>query len=606
MRPFGEKRLNANGKVLSREDFVLFPEFTDRTPNPEKAAKKIAEAESYLEQPIPALPLSLYREFHVMGNRSNYEANFFKRRSMMNALAIAEGLEKKGRFTEKLADVVWAVLEESTWVIPAHLYTYPYQRGDGVCPVIGEETLHGIDLFSATTASALTYVKLYASEALDAISKTIMMRVEHEIKQRIIKPYLQCPFWWTGENGNKINNWAPWITSNVLFAVAIFEGDMNIRERVVNRSIATVDNFVNSYQPDGGCDEGPGYWSAAGASLLDCLEMLDDISAGQLTVYDTEIIRNIGDYIYKVNLHDNYFANFGDSGPKQNHSANLLIRYGKKCGSEFLVAFGRRMAVRPSLGVDHTFGYRGLKNLHEPIYEYESCDMPTVATLPNLMIMTAREYPDSGKGFCLAAKGGHNAESHNHNDCGNFIVYYDGKPVLIDVGVGTYTKQTFSADRYKLWFMQSGYHNLPAFDGVDQMQGRKFEAKLTELCEEKKLMAVDLTSAYPAEAGIESYTRVSQLTEGRVTVTDSFRYKTEGEHKTVFNLMTHVEPKLLDNCTIELAEGRRLTYDGRLSAEVEAFVSEGLNSTNSWGTPTLYRIKLTSTESAGEYTVTVV
>ena len=606
MRPFGEKRLNANGKVLSREDFVLFPEFTDRTPNPEKAAKKIAEAESYLEQPIPALPLSLYREFHVMGNRSNFEACFFKRRNMMNALAIAEGLEKKGRFTEKLADVVWAVLEESTWVIPAHLYTYPYQRGDGVCPVIGEETLHGIDLFSATTASALTYVKLYAAEALDAISKTIMMRVEHEINQRIIKPYLQCPFWWTGENGNKINNWAPWITSNVLFAVAIFEGDMNIRERVVNRSIATVDNFVNSYQPDGGCDEGPGYWSAAGASLLDCLEMLDDISAGQLTVYDTEIIRNIGDYIYKVNLHDNYFANFGDSGPKQNHSANLLIRYGKKCGSEFLVAFGKRMAVRPSLGVDHTFGYRGLKNLHEPIYEYESCDMPTVATLPNLMIMTAREYPDSGKGFCLAAKGGHNAESHNHNDCGNFIVYYDGKPVLIDVGVGTYTKQTFSADRYKLWFMQSGYHNLPAFDGVDQMQGRKFEAKLIELCEEKKLMAVDLTSAYPAEAGIESYTRVSQLTEGRVTVTDSFRYKTEGEHKTVFNLMTHVEPKLLDNCTIELAEGRRLTYDTRLCAEVEAFVSEGLNSTNSWGTPTLYRIKLTSTESAGEYTVTVV
>ena len=91
-----------------------------------------------------------------------------------------------------------------------------------------------------------------------------------------------------------------------------------------------------------------------------------------------------------------------------------------------------------------------------------------------------------------------------------------------------------------------------------------------------------------------------------MTVTDSFRYKTEGEHKTVFNLMTHIEPKLLDNCTIELAEGRRLTYDGRLSAEVEAFVSEGLNSTSSWGTPTLYRIKLTSTESAGEYTVTVI
>ena len=31
----------------------------------------------------------------------------------------------------------------------------------------------------------------------------------------------------------------------------------------------------------------------------------------------------------------------------------------------------------------------------------------------------------------LAAKAGHNAESHNHNDIGNFVVYVDGKPVLV-------------------------------------------------------------------------------------------------------------------------------------------------------------------------------
>src|SRR2546430_9673482 len=39
-----------------------------------------------------------------------------------------------------------------------------------------------------------------------------------------------------------------------------------------------------------------------------------------------------------------------------------------------------------------------------------------------------------------SAWGGHNAQSHNHNDVGNFIVYGDGRPVLIDLGVETYSE----------------------------------------------------------------------------------------------------------------------------------------------------------------------
>ena len=53
--------------------------------------------------------------------------------------------------------------------------------------------------------------------------------------------------------------------------------------------------------------------------------------------------------------------------------------------------------------------------------------------------MAARSSQGSERGFYVAAKGGHNAESHNHNDVGSFIVYADGYPALIDVGVEAYT-----------------------------------------------------------------------------------------------------------------------------------------------------------------------
>lgn len=85
-------------------------------------------------------------------------------------------------------------------------------------------------------------------------------------------------------------------------------------------------------------------------------------------------------------------------------------------------------------------------------------------------------FPTGSEGLYLAAKGGHNAESHNHNDVGNFIVYADGYPAISDVGVETYTAKTFSAQRYDIWTMQSAFHNLPIINGFMQKNGGNFKA----------------------------------------------------------------------------------------------------------------------------------
>jgi len=53
--------------------------------------------------------------------------------------------------------------------------------------------------------------------------------------------------------------------------------------------------------------------------------------------------------------------------------------------------------------------------------------------------MGARENEGSSKGFYFSAMGGHNDESHNHNDVGTSILIYNGNPVLVDVGSGAYT-----------------------------------------------------------------------------------------------------------------------------------------------------------------------
>jgi hypothetical protein len=137
--------------------------------------------------------------------------------------------------------------------------------------------------------------------------------------------------------------------------------------------------------------------------------------------------------------------------------------------------------------------------------------------LPGLQIMAARSHPDSDADLYFAAKGGHNAESHNHNDVGNFIVYADGRPLLIDIGVETYTAKTFSSNRYDIWTMQSQYHNLPTINGVQQKDGKEYHAENQRFSSSPKqvVYSLDIAKAYPPEASVVSWNREFILDRGK-------------------------------------------------------------------------------------------
>jgi hypothetical protein len=123
--------------------------------------------------------------------------------------------------------------------------------------------------------------------------------------------------------------------------------------------------------------------------------------------------------------------------------------------------------------------------------------------------MAARERPGSTAGLYVAAWGGHNAQSHNHNDVGNVIVYADGQPVLIDVGAPEYTSKTFSPRRYEIWTMQSAWHTLPVVNGVDQRDGAAFRARDVAFTPGRDTVrfSLDLAPAYPVEAKLTRWRR---------------------------------------------------------------------------------------------------
>jgi hypothetical protein len=309
-----------------------------------------------------------------------------------------------------------------------------------------------------------------------------------------------------------------------------------------------LDEFLNPYPNDGGCDEGPSYWGAAAASLYDNISLMNLATNNAFDfVYEDEKVKNMGKFIYRAQISDKYFLNFADADPQPGMSASMIYRYGKDIGDADMMKFGAyyRESGSGSLPRFHYF-----RNLFELFIqeEYQNAEqglpLPKDVWLPDIQVMAARDSEGTTDGFFLAAKGGHNDESHNHNDIGNYVVYYDGLPLLIDVGRGTYTRKTFSDERYTIWYNRSDYHNLPTINKNTQLPGARYKAENVKYDEKKNaaVMSLDMASAYPEGTGVSQWNRTLTLNRGKnVLVRDDFQLDKAGD--IVQHLMTIYPPE---------------------------------------------------------------
>jgi hypothetical protein len=505
----------------------------------------VAEAQKQLGVSWGSIPASITLRFVRDGNRSEYDRMSGDRRQRLATLVMAEVFENRGRFLDEIANGIWAISEQTFWGSTAHL---GLQKAGSGLPDAREPV---VELFAAETAALFAWTDYLLGARLDSVSPRVRERIRYEVDRRVLTPALERDdFWWMGFGPRKnVNNWNPWINSNWLASVLILERDSARRARAVYKIVRSLDNFLNIYPADGGCDEGPGYWGRAGASLFESLELLRDATGGKVDVYDAPLVRNIGQYIYRAYIKDDYFVNMGDAAARLTPDAELIYRYGKQIEDPVMQGFGAFLRRRQAANTYNSSLGRAIPALllSTEIANAKSIE-PLLAEvwLPELQLMAARSIPNSAQGFYVAAVGGHNAQSHNHNDVGNFVVYADGQPVLIDVGVETYTAKTFSPRRYEIWTMQSAFHNLPTINGVMQKDGLEYRAgdvRFSRDANEVRL-SLDLAKAYPAAAHVQSWRRTVTLKrrQGEVDVQEEFVLE-QANGPVELNLMT---PLLVD------------------------------------------------------------
>ena len=533
-----------NNKV-SDFDFStkLFPSASDRAFWENKYDEEyIKQGEAFLNYSWPHILATDFMAFKTEGNRLKQEDPFFERRYALFTLVKAEIFEYKGRFLPDILNGIFLICEETYWGVSAHfLAYYGTDAIDKTYYNIPHSNNDYIDLFAAETGSMIAIIYYMLHDELQKFCPEILEYMEIELDRRIIKPYLKhTDVWWMGYD-HEVNNWNPWIISNMLTVFLILENDKQVLHKAIEKMLFEINNIYIRYPFDGGCDEGASYWTVSGAMIFEFCEQLYVATDGKINFFNDEKLRNIFMFDYNAYIGDGTFINFADGVLQVKGMQTLFYMIGKRLNDERMISLASEMCrIDRKVPLRET---KARKEIYNAIYKNEISSDIVFKHEPEILLKDLQVCSRRSDKWFLAFKGGHNDEGHNHNDIGNVIVCYDNRAVLCDAGCGIYTRQTFGAERYTIWTMRSDWHNLPVINGQVQKNGRNFCADGFDNSK------ISFAKAYPAQADVNSAVRNIDISQDGIEITDEFEFA-KAKNTVSENFITPCSVKIDGNVAI--------------------------------------------------------
>ena len=514
----------------------------------ELTIQAVAEA----DQALPALTDELYADFCKTGARLPFEKVYSERRRRLGRDAMAALLGDSHTRTRVLPSFLRDledVMDESSWSLPAHVWTQP----------TGKDPMT-IDLAAAETANTLAeLVAVFAG----IIPTHLEQRIRSRLRTQFFENYLnrQPAFHWSALP----MNWNAVCHQGVLGAALAIEQDHDLVARLIFRAARALPIFISGFGNDGSTSEGPGYWSYGFGWFAELNAQLEHRTDGQFSFLEGDPkIARIARFGPLTTFSNGHFVNFADSPRDGVLSASLLAYLGQRLSDPLLVNEGMRLYRRVmDTGLDphHRGGFFTLSRLALRTPHPGALDAASDSVLPDVFFEDYGAVVVRGTDLCghfieFAAKGGHNAEHHNHNDCGSFILNVNGSPAVIEIGAPEYVGDYFSRNetRYTFLAARSSGHSVPLVNDFEQLAGAEFAASVREcvLDRDSSKFTVDLTRCYPDEAGCQSLIRnfAFDKRNGSIEVSDAFVLDHPGVVDSIIICETPVLPATGDEVTI--------------------------------------------------------
>ncbi len=445
--------------------------------------------------PISILRWSDFKAFERSGSRQ-YDTPFQERYRRLDHTASALLLGDDSQL-DNLHDLIWAICEQTQWWLSAHVFVAP------------------IDLCVAMTAEVFGLLDAAFGSRLDP---EVRNRMTREVQTRVLTPYLEQNFFWSDTE----SNWNAVCHAGVGVGALAFEKDPVRLDAIFDKILHGLPHFRDGFTDDGGCSEGPGYWRYGMYHFATLAFALHHFTRGEINLASDPKWTHVASYPVAVTTAPGRDLTFSDTtdahAPFALSTASMLHTL---TGVTDLFALCEQRDGKP---VARTL--LDLLTLPETIPAFNPAPFRSDALLPDLAIAKLHGH----SGLVLGVKAGHNAEHHNHNDVGAFLLFHDGAQWFADPGAPVYSARTFNQHRYESLFTSSRGHCVPVINGLYQSPGDNFRGTLTTpATPDAKHAVVNFPAAYAVP---ELTTLTRELTLSTVapefTLRDHFTFDGSG------------------------------------------------------------------------------
>lgn len=524
-------------------------------------------AEELSKGTLPVFDTNKYCRYFEDGNRLDFESVYFERRKNLTMFGLVSvlwqdiderGLVSEGKRLEyagRLLNIIEDVLREPTWVLPAH-GSIEHLEGKRV----------SIDLFAAETAGALAEIISLISNHPDINNSLkdkysqIYEKVFDEIDNRIFQIFTAkepCDWW-----ENVAMNWCSVCSGNVGIAAYYMLKDIDDAryKYITDRVTKAMKIYISSMSKDGVCSEGLGYFKYGMEyylKFLECIGRLDVINENkEVFLFPQRIYLGYG---CSVNFSDCLIENkakFGITSITAKVIDEVKIHRDmcrQSSDEEYELDFNPELVE--IFGGDECHRWLGAYSDYKWVKDYGKYLKCDDSDMKNYVFPDSQWLvKDLKNGMKIYAKGGHNDESHNHNDVGSFALMYGGKEILCDLGSGEYTGDYFGDKRYEILCNSSKGHNVPILDGNYQKSGRDNKADLFDYKDEK------LTISFGKAYGHYNLLRCIEFSDTGLTIAD----KAEELSEMTESFCLRIKPEIAGN-KIFIPAGQEtvtMTFDG--------------------------------------------
>lgn len=467
---------------------------------------------------VESIPPPTYHElmlFQREGDRVTFEKKYFARRQRLTAYGLLHALyPEKESYLRILENVIWEVLQEFTWCLPAHIDEAREFRKEEK-----EQPQYTIDLFAAETA--FTLAEMIAM--FDDLDDFLIMQIKQQINLRVLNNFMENgPYHWE----KATHNWASVCAGSIGCAALYIMEEGPKRDHVLVRVFDAIDCYLSGIEEDGACTEGYSYWKYGFGYFVYFLALYEKKLGIPTTYWTNPKVKMLATFQQKIYLAEDHIVNFSDAQAKANPMLGFSHFLHKKIPEVHLPAI--RLAETEI--IDHCG--RWAPAIRELLW-YDSNkrgeDWPDGSWFLKDSQIAISRFHINGKTFAFAAKGGHNDEPHNHLDIGQFILYANGETYCRDLGAGVYSKDYFNENRYTYLCNGAHGHSIPVINDAEQEIGRQFHASITSQhhTDTEDLLAMDMTNAYPT-CQLNQYIRTYRWKKGeqpRLYLKDSFQFK---------------------------------------------------------------------------------